>query len=152
MPFAGKIGRDRRCEVCSPSVMVSSTITTISRSSVATRITASNTATGISRISMATKGRRTSATKRRRFLAAAKKGTTTTAAKSRTTTGAKRSLDFGTASKDAMVVAMLPVVGEIAKGGNQPEQGAGEVDPDGILHAYDVAVAVGILTNVQLVS
>lgn len=63
----------------------------------------------------------------------------------------KRPLDFGTASKDGTSVATLPPVGERGNGRNQPEQSAGEVDPDGMLHALNVAVAVGILVNVQLV-
>jgi hypothetical protein len=46
---------------------------------------------------------------------------------------------------------MLPPVGESSNGCNQPEQCAGEIDPDGVLHALNVAVAVGILVNVQLV-
>lgn len=62
----------------------------------------------------------------------------------------ERPLDFGTASKDGTGVAMLPPVRESGKGRNQPEQCAGEVDPDGVLHALDVAVAMGILVNVQL--
>lgn len=69
---------------------------------------------------------------------------------SRATLVTKRRLDFGTASEDATIVAMLPPVGERGNGRSQPEQSAGEVDPDGMLHALDVAVAVGILVNVQL--
>lgn len=65
--------------------------------------------------------------------------------------GAKRPLDFGAASKDGTGLVMLPPVGERGNSRNQPEQGAGEVDPDGMLHALDVAVAVGIFVNVQLV-
>lgn len=65
--------------------------------------------------------------------------------------GPKGPLDFGAASKDGTGLAMLPPVGERGNSRNQPEQSAGEVDPDGMLHALDVAVAVGIFVNVQLV-
>lgn len=65
--------------------------------------------------------------------------------------GPKRPLDFGTASKDGTSLAMLPPVGERGNSRSQPEQSAGEVNPDGMLHALDVTIAVGILVNVQLV-
>lgn len=62
----------------------------------------------------------------------------------------ERPLDFGTASKDGTSVAMLPPVRDSGNCRSQPEQCAGEVDPDGVLHALDIAVAMGILVNVQL--
>lgn len=48
-----------------------------------------------------------------------------------------------------MALAVGPPVGGGGEGAEQPEQGAGEVDPDGALHAPYVGVALGVLADVQ---
>lgn len=45
---------------------------------------------------------------------------------------------------------MLPPVTRRGERDEQPEQGAGEVDPDGILHAGDGAVAASVFVEVEL--
>lgn len=62
-----------------------------------------------------------------------------------------RSLDAGAAGEAAADVAVLPPVGRGAEGDEEPEQGADEVDPDGILHAHDGAVAVRMGMEEELV-
>lgn len=45
---------------------------------------------------------------------------------------------------------MLPPVGKRSKCGKKPEQGADEVDPDGVLHALHGSNAMRVLIDVHL--
>ena len=44
---------------------------------------------------------------------------------------------------------MGPPVGERGDAADEPEQGTSKVDPDGVLHALHVAVALGVLVDVH---
>ena len=59
-------------------------------------------------------------------------------------------LNAGTASEARASVAVAPPVGARGEDGNEPEESTSEVNPDGVLHAHDVAVAVGLLLDVDL--
>jgi hypothetical protein len=48
------------------------------------------------------------------------------------------------------VVAVLPPVPESRQGCDEPEEGAGKINPNGVLHASDISVTLGILINVHL--
>lgn len=58
--------------------------------------------------------------------------------------------DASSASEAAMGVTVLEPVGRGCNEGNQPEQGTGQVDPHGVLHAPDAADTLGVLMNVEL--
>lgn len=45
---------------------------------------------------------------------------------------------------------MHPPVGGAGDGADEPQQHVGEVDPDGVLHALDIAVALGVLLDVHV--
>lgn len=45
---------------------------------------------------------------------------------------------------------MHPPVGGAGDGANEPQQHVGEVDPNGVLHALDVAVTLGVLLDVHV--
>ena len=45
---------------------------------------------------------------------------------------------------------MLEPVDERRNKGNQPQQGTDEIDPNGILHALDAAVALGVFVDEEL--
>lgn len=59
-------------------------------------------------------------------------------------------LDPGATGEAAVPLAMSEPVGGGADKGEEPQDGVGEVDPDGVLHALDAAVALGILIDVHL--
>lgn len=59
-------------------------------------------------------------------------------------------LNAGTASEARASVAVAPPVGARGEDGNEPEESTGEVNPDGVLHAHDMAVAVSLLLDVDL--
>lgn len=48
------------------------------------------------------------------------------------------------------MVAVLPPVPESPQCCNEPEEGAGEINPNSVLHASDISVTLGILINVHL--
>ncbi len=60
-----------------------------------------------------------------------------------------RRLDGGPSGEAGVALAVRPPVAEGGEGGDEPQQGAGEVDPDGVLHALDVGVALGVLVDVH---
>ena len=47
-------------------------------------------------------------------------------------------------------VTVLPPVAERGQSSNQPEKGADQVNPYGMLHALNVAIAFRVLANEQL--
>lgn len=47
-------------------------------------------------------------------------------------------------------VAVLPPVARSGEGDKEPEEGADEVDPDGIPHALDAAVSFGVFMEEEL--
>lgn len=49
-----------------------------------------------------------------------------------------------------MALLVRPPVGGHANGADEPEDQVGQVDPDGVLHGLDVAVALGVLVDVHL--
>lgn len=59
-------------------------------------------------------------------------------------------LDPGATGEAAVPLAMSEPVGGGADKGEEPQDGVGEVDPDGVLHALDAAVALGVLIDVHL--
>lgn len=59
-------------------------------------------------------------------------------------------LNAGTSSEARAGVAIAPPVGARGEDGNEPEESTGEVNPDSVLHAHDVSVAVGLLLDVNL--
>jgi len=54
------------------------------------------------------------------------------------------------ASKFGSSIPVLPPVTQGRQGSNEPEQGAGEIDPDRVLHALDTTVTLGVLIDVHL--
>lgn len=67
--------------------------------------------------------------------------------------GARKStspLDPGAAGEAAMPLTMSEPVRGGADKGEEPQDGAGEVDPDGVLHALNARVALGVLIDVHL--
>ena len=63
---------------------------------------------------------------------------------------ARGPLDLCTAREAGPVLAVLDPVGQRGAGADEPEQGVGEVDPDGVLHALDVGVALGVFVDEEL--
>lgn len=59
-------------------------------------------------------------------------------------------LDMGTASELRSPVAVLPPVSGGGDRCDEPEQSAGQVHPDGVLHALDAPDALGVLLDVHL--
>jgi hypothetical protein len=54
------------------------------------------------------------------------------------------------ASKAGSSVTVLPPVAQGRQGSNEPEEGAGEINPDRVLHASDTTVTLGVLIDVHL--
>lgn len=48
-----------------------------------------------------------------------------------------------------MALTMEPPVRGASNSADQPEQRIGQVDPDSVLHAYDIAVVFGVLMDVH---
>lgn len=59
-------------------------------------------------------------------------------------------LDPGATSEAAVSLAVGVPVGCVADKGEEPQEGVGEVDPDGVLHTLHAAVALGVLIDVHL--
>lgn len=64
--------------------------------------------------------------------------------------GGGTAAELGTASEAALAVLVHPPVGSAGDGADEPKQHIGEVDPDGVLHALNVAVALGVLFDVHV--
>lgn len=58
-------------------------------------------------------------------------------------------LDSRPAGEPRVSLTVPPPVPQRAQEGHEPQQRAGEVDPDGVLHALDAGVALGVLVNVH---
>jgi len=59
-------------------------------------------------------------------------------------------LDLCSAGEARLALAVKQPVDKPADGGEQPADGAGEVDPHGTLKPDDVGIAVGVLVDVHL--
>lgn len=59
-------------------------------------------------------------------------------------------LSTSASSKHRSGITMPPPVDGSGNGRNQPQKRAGKINPHGVLHALDVAVALGILVDEQL--
>lgn len=58
-------------------------------------------------------------------------------------------LDSRPAGEPSVSLTVAPPVPQRAHKGQEPQQRAGEVDPDGVLHALDARVALGVLVDVH---
>lgn len=58
--------------------------------------------------------------------------------------------EVGAPGEAAVALLVRPPVGGHANGADEPEDQVGQVDPDGVLHGLDVAVALGVLVDVHL--
>src|SRR5687767_1859712 len=67
-------------------------------------------------------------------------------------TSSARRLDVRASSEASPGISVLPPVQERSNRGQQPEQRVGQVDPDGVLHARDVTIALRTLVNIHLLS
>jgi len=61
----------------------------------------------------------------------------------------KSPLDLGAAGESRLSLTVAPPVNKAANGGDEPEECAGKVDPDCVLHPLDIAIALGILFDVH---
>ena len=62
----------------------------------------------------------------------------------------QRTLNVSATGEPRTRVMRLPPVSSRRKGDNEPEDRIRQVDPDGALHALNVAVALGVLVNVHV--
>lgn len=58
--------------------------------------------------------------------------------------------EVGAPGETAVALLVRPPVGGHANGADEPEDQVGQVDPDGVLHGLDVAVALGVLVDIHL--
>ncbi|KAL7916440.1 hypothetical protein GGI35DRAFT_40210 [Trichoderma velutinum] len=61
-----------------------------------------------------------------------------------------RELDLGSTGKTGASIPMFQPVYRSSNSCNQPEQRTGQVYPHGVLHAFDISVAMGVFIDVKL--